>query len=120
MASEEDDGILFSKLDIKDGFWHMVCEEGQEWNFTYILPNHPGQPPKIVVPSALQMGWVLSPPFFCAALETARYVVASYDRETQGALPEQPLEELTVPEKNSYCQTCQSIRKSWGNFRSHA
>ena len=22
--------IMFSKLDIKDGFWRMVCEEGEE------------------------------------------------------------------------------------------
>ena len=41
-APEGDDDIIFSKLDIKDGFLHMVCEEGQEWNFPYIPPNYHG------------------------------------------------------------------------------
>ena len=85
------------KLDIKDGFWRMVCEEGQEWNFAYVLPNDPGEPVEIVVPSALQMGWALSPPFFCAASETARDVAASYVHETLGALPPHPLEAMTMP-----------------------
>ena len=98
-APLEDGDIMFSKLDIKDGFWRMVCEKGQEWNFAYVLPSHPGHPPEIVVPSALQMGWVLSPPFFCAASETARDVAASYVCETQGALPEHPLENLTMPDE---------------------
>ncbi|KAL7533742.1 hypothetical protein ACHAWF_007944 [Thalassiosira exigua] len=86
------------KLDIKDGFWRMVCAEGQEWNFAYVLPNHPGEPVEIVVPSALQMGWALSPPFFCAASETARDVAASYVQERVGTLPSHPLEGLTMPE----------------------
>jgi hypothetical protein len=30
--------ILFSKLDIKDGYWQMV-EEEDEWNFAYVLPK---------------------------------------------------------------------------------
>ena len=29
--------IMFSKLDIKDGFWRMVCKEGEGWNFVYVL-----------------------------------------------------------------------------------
>jgi len=95
----EDDGpIMMSKLDIKDGFWRMVCEAGQEWNFAYILPNKPGEPIEIVVPSALQMGWALSPPFFCAASETARDVAQTYVAEEIGALPEHPLENMMMPE----------------------
>ena len=83
-APEEDGPIFFSKLDIKDGFWRMVCELGSEWNFAYVLPNHPGEPIELVVSSALQMGWALSPPFFCAASETARDVCASYMEEPVG------------------------------------
>ena len=45
MRPNGDGRILFSKLDIKDGLWCMLCEEEQEWNFAYVLPNHPGQPP---------------------------------------------------------------------------
>ena len=68
MVPEGDGDILFSKLDIKNEFWRMVREEGQEWNFACILSNHPDQPPRIVAPSALQMGWVLSPPFFLCSI----------------------------------------------------
>ena len=32
-APLDGDDIMFSKLDIKEGFWRMVCEEGEEWNF---------------------------------------------------------------------------------------
>jgi hypothetical protein len=49
-----------------------MAKEGKELNFTYVLPSHTGNPIKIVVPSALQMGWALSPPCFCAASEIAR------------------------------------------------
>ena len=55
-APTENGSILMSKLDIKDGFWRMVCRLGEEWNFAYVLPNKPGEPIEIVVPSALQMG----------------------------------------------------------------
>jgi hypothetical protein len=97
-APEEMGDIMMAKLDIKDGFWRMVCEAGQEWNFAYVLPNHPGQPVEIVVPSALQMGWVESPPFFCPASETGRDVAAAYVTEPLGSLPAHPLEDHTMPE----------------------
>ena len=48
--------VMLSKLDVSDGCWRMVCEEGEEWNFAYVLPSKPGQDVEIVVPSALQMG----------------------------------------------------------------
>jgi hypothetical protein len=107
LANAPADGgdIMFSKLDIKDGFWRMVCEEGKEWNFAYVLPNHPGEPVEIVVPSALQMGWALSPPFFCAASETARDVAASYVSEAVGTLPKHPLEDWTMPDTTSLPDT---------------
>ena len=98
-APIEGGDIMFSKLDISDGFWRMVCEEGQEWNFAYVLPAHPGSPVEIVVPSALQMGWAESPGFFCAASETARDVAATYVAEPVGSLPAHPLEDWTMPEE---------------------
>ena len=63
-----------------------------------MLPNTPGKPIEILVPSALQMGWTLSPPFFCAAAETARDVAQIYVAEVVGSLPKHPLEDLTMPE----------------------
>jgi hypothetical protein len=35
--------ILFSKLDITDGFWRLVVREEDSFNFAYVLPQRPGQ-----------------------------------------------------------------------------
>ena len=48
--------IFSTKWDIKDGFWGLVCQEGEEWNFSYVLPQPEGEPVKLVVPTSLQMG----------------------------------------------------------------
>ena len=74
-----------------------MAKEGEEWNFAYVLSNHPGEPIEVVVPAALQMGWALSPPFFCAAPETARDVGEQLVHEPVGTLPEHPLEAMKMP-----------------------
>jgi hypothetical protein len=51
--STEEDKIFMAKYDIKDGFWRMECREGEEWNFSYVLPQPPGEPIHIVVPTSL-------------------------------------------------------------------
>jgi hypothetical protein len=76
--AQETDKVFMVKYDIKDGFWRLHCQEGEEFNFAYVLPREPGLPVKLVVPSALQMGWVESPAYFCAASETARDVATEY------------------------------------------
>jgi hypothetical protein len=87
-AETEDDAKIFlAKWDIKDGFWRMDAEDGAEWNFSYVLPQSPGNPCLLVVPTSLQMGWVESPPFFCAASETARDVAQGYCEKELGTLP---------------------------------
>ena len=70
----EDAKVFMAKWDIKDGFWRLVCEEGEEWNFAYVLPQPGGEPVRLVVPTSLQMGWVESPAYFCAASKTGRDV----------------------------------------------
>ena len=70
--------VYLSKYDISDGFWRMVVAAGAEWNFAYVLPQEPGKPIKLVVPSALQMGWKESPGYFCSASETARDVAEEF------------------------------------------
>ena len=69
--TDDDEKIFMAKWDIKDGFWRMACEHGQEWNFAYVLPQREGEPIRLVIPTSLQMGWIESPPYFCAASETA-------------------------------------------------
>jgi hypothetical protein len=86
--ADEDAKIFMAKFDIKDGFWRLDCEEGEEWNFAYVLPQHDGEPTRLVIPTSLQMGWVESPPYFCAASETARDVAVQYMETEVGALDE--------------------------------
>ena len=87
--AEADDNakIFMAKWDIKDGFWRMDCEEGEEYNFAYVLPQEEGMPITLVVPTSLQMGWVESPPYFCAATETARDIASDYCNTPVGSLP---------------------------------
>ena len=84
----EDEKVFMAKWDIKDGFWRLDCQEGEEWNFAYVLPQRPGKPTKLVIPTSLQMGWIESPPFFCAASETGRDVAEQYVETRIGSLPD--------------------------------
>ncbi len=79
--------IFMAKWDITDGFWQMCCEEGEEWNFAYVLPQCSGEPIRLVVPTSLQMGWVESPPYFCAASEMAQDIAMDYSNTKLGSLP---------------------------------
>jgi hypothetical protein len=56
--ANDNDKIFMCKFDIKDGFWRLDCQQGEEWNFAYVLPQHPGEPVRLVVLTSLQMGWV--------------------------------------------------------------
>ena len=97
-SPEEHGPWVFMKLDIKDGFWRMVVPEEAEFNFCYVLPqDDPNAPIQIVVPSSLQMGWTNSPPFFCAATETARDVAETLAQKT--ALPPHPFERITMSDE---------------------
>ena len=85
-AADHDAKIFMAKWDIKDGFWRLDCEQGEEWNFAYVLPPRPGLPTQLVIPTSLQMGWIESPPYFCAASETARDVAEQYMQLPIGSL----------------------------------
>ena len=39
---EPDEKVFAAKFDIKDGFLRLDCEEGEEWNFAFVLPRRPG------------------------------------------------------------------------------
>jgi len=95
VAAEEDAKIFMVKWDIKDGFWRMDCREGEEWNFACVLPQPEGEPIRLVIPTSLQMGWVESPPYFCAATETARGITTTYIETGIGTLPNHKFEHYT-------------------------
>ena len=92
--------FVFSKLDIKDGFWRMAVSEKDAWNFCYTMPTTEPQSDidniMLVVPNCLQMGWCESPPFFCAATETARDVIDSLLAEA--SLPAHDMEHKLLNE----------------------
>jgi hypothetical protein len=87
--SESDDNIkiFMAKWVIKYGFWLMDCQAGKEYHFAYVLPQDEGMPTTLVIPTSLQMEWVESPPYFCAATETARDVALDYCDTPIGSLP---------------------------------
>jgi len=89
--------VLFSKLDIKDGYWRMVVPKDDDWHFAYVLPKaHPDEPTRLVIPSSLQMGWCDSPAYFCAASETARDVADKLADKPIGSLAAHPLEDMLL------------------------
>ncbi len=96
-AEADDDAKIFmEKWDIKDGFWRMDCAAGEEWNFAYVLPQEEGKPIMLMVPTSLQMGWVKSPPYFCAATETSRDISTDYSEAAVNSLPCHKFEKYIV------------------------
>ena len=95
-----DKPFMYSKVDIKDGFWRLMVNAANAWHFCYVLPPLKGKVKiediEIVVPNALQMGWCESPPLFCTATETARDVVQTL-ASSHNNLPLHPLESYLLP-----------------------
>ena len=93
--------FIFTKLDIKDGFWQMAVNNKDAWNFCHVLPSYPKpcstDDIQLVVPNSLQMGWCESPPFFCAGSETARDIIESLPPGGLG-LPQHPLKDSMLPQ----------------------
>ena len=59
-----------AKNDISDGFYNVFVNSNGVKNFSVILPTPPGQEPLVMFFLTLWMGWVSSPPIFCALIET--------------------------------------------------
>jgi hypothetical protein len=95
-STPENQEIRLSKVDLSDGFWQLLVEPVQKWNFCYVMPDPPGSRVRIVVPSALQMGWAESPAYFCTATDTGRDIIDLLLRE-EIDLPGHPLEKFMKP-----------------------
>lgn len=68
--------IDWDKIDLSDGFWRMIVEAGEEFNFVFQLPLRKGDKVRwYVVPASLQMGWKNSPAFFCTGTEATRELI---------------------------------------------
>ena len=68
----EGDVLILAKIDLLYGFWWMIVEEEAKWKFSYVILDPPGTPPCLVVTSALQIGWLVIPAYFCATTETGQ------------------------------------------------
>ena len=64
--------VLLSKWDVSDAFHRCPLRPADVGAFAYVVPPLPGDATTyLCVDLVLPMGWVNSPPFFCAASETA-------------------------------------------------
>jgi hypothetical protein len=83
--------IIYSKINCSDGFWQMVVEVGQQFNFAYVLP---GKGPVQLAVDA--MGWCNSPSFFCTATESS-CILAYHILDSNTQLPQHSLEHWFFP-----------------------
>ena len=68
--------IKWQKVDLSDGFWRLIVEAGQEYNFVFQLPRRPGDTTThYIVPSSSQMGWKNSPAFFSTGTAATRQLI---------------------------------------------
>ena len=120
LAPETDGPLLFCKINIKDGFWHMCVPAEHEHQFCYVLPPTDDDVElMIVMPSALQMGWVSSPPFFCSATETARDCAEALWEMGAPALPPHPMEgDMVDAMPNRLCTSLPDINQ-WDDDTLH-
>jgi hypothetical protein len=58
-----------SKYNIKDGFYCMFLRANDCPHLAIILPLYPGEEQLVTIPMSCIMGWVESPPTFCAMSE---------------------------------------------------
>jgi hypothetical protein len=63
--------VQIIKVDIADGFYRVGLVPDSAPGLGVILPRSPGEPYLVAIPLVLPMGWVESPPQFCAVTETA-------------------------------------------------
>lgn len=69
--------VFLAKFDISDGFYRMATDPDQAPNLAVMMPRYPNEPQLIAIPLVCTMGWVNSPPTFCAMSETVADIANS-------------------------------------------
>ncbi len=95
MEAEEDAKVFMAKWD-KGRFQVHGLQGGQRVVFCLCTPTTGGQPVHLVVPTSLQMGWVESPPYFCATTETAQDIATDYLETGIGTQPQHKFEQYAT------------------------
>lgn len=62
--------VFLIKVDISDGFYRLKLSPAGIPSLGVAFPTAPGEEPLVAFPLVLPMGWVSSPPFFCALTES--------------------------------------------------
>ena len=82
-ADPREGPMYLAKYDISDGFYGIFLDPDDALKLGVLMPRYDGEPQLVAVPLSLTMGWVSSPPTFCAASETAADIAnASLYRHT--------------------------------------
>jgi hypothetical protein len=63
--------VYMIKVDISDGFYRLQLSPSGIPSLGVVFPTAVGEEPLVAFPLVLPMGWVSSPPFFCALTESA-------------------------------------------------
>ena len=87
-ADERRGPTFMMKLDLADAFMRVGLQLSTIPTLGALLPRHPKEPPLIAFPLVLPMGWIDSPPFFCAVSETIADRTNDLIREQ--SLPDRP------------------------------
>ena len=77
--------VHLCKIDISDGFYRIWLRLNDIPKLGVAFPTEVNGEPLVAFPLVLPMGWVSSPPYFCAATETVADV--SNERIMQGVRP---------------------------------
>ena len=56
-----------NKYDLSDGFYQMFLDPADSLKLSVLMPHYEAELQLVAVPLSTMMGWVLSPPTFCAA-----------------------------------------------------
>ena len=114
--------VYMAKYDLSDGFYRMFLDPSDALKLSVLMPRYDGEPQLVAVPLSTTMGWVSSPPTFCAASETtADLANASLYKRTlpphrlEGIASQHdcwasppPAHENTPPERAQRVDTCDS------------
>ena len=80
------------KLDVKDSFYRMFLAAIASLKLALIMPKYEGEPQLVALPMACTMGWVQSPPTFCAMSETVCDIANARIAKSSTQCPDHRLE----------------------------
>ena len=83
------------KVDIADGFYRLFVSAPTTATLGVVFPHHADEEALVAFPLVLPMGWVGSPPFFCALTETSTDLANRRMRDPQWTPPIHRLSSVT-------------------------